>query len=221
MKAVYVEEDSILKYFIFGMNEKNDEIDSEEYRFENIEIIKNKAFQSPWNVKRVFFDEKLKTIEKEAFKDCSELEVFCCGKFCDQQKEKIVNLKVNELLKKQNSDFSSDRFSETHTDGTNTSQDKEDEKILKGEFVVQSFAFSDCENLHTVVFPICSKLTIEKSAFKNCSSLRTIVAFAEAISFTENPFEDCPKELTFVCETENTQIARFASENGYRGIYES
>ena len=44
MKAVYVKENNELKYFIFGMNEKNDEIDSEEYRFENIEIIKNKAF---------------------------------------------------------------------------------------------------------------------------------------------------------------------------------
>lgn len=71
MKAVYVEEDSILKYFIFGIDEKKDEIDSEEYQFENIEIIKSKAFQNQWNIKRVLFDEKLKTIEKEAFKDCS------------------------------------------------------------------------------------------------------------------------------------------------------
>ena len=53
MKAVYVEEDSILKYFIFGMNEKNNEINSEEYQFENIEIIKSKAFQNLWNVKKV------------------------------------------------------------------------------------------------------------------------------------------------------------------------
>ncbi len=68
MKAVYVKENNELKYFIFGMNEKNDEIDSEEYQFENIEIIKSKAVQNPWNVKRVLFDEKLKTIEKEAFK---------------------------------------------------------------------------------------------------------------------------------------------------------
>ena len=60
MKAVYVKENNELKYFIFGMNEKNDEIDSEEYRFENIEIIKSKAFQNLWNVKRVLFDEKLK-----------------------------------------------------------------------------------------------------------------------------------------------------------------
>lgn len=218
MKAVYVKENNELKYFIFGMNEKNDEIDSEEYQFENIEIIKSKAFQNPWNVKRVLFDEKLKTIEKEAFKDCSELEVFCCGKFCDQQKEKIVNLKVNELLKKQNSYLSSDRVSETHTDGTNTSQYKEDEKILKGEFVVQSFAFSDCENLHTIVFPKCSKLIIEKSAFENCSSLRTVVAFTDKISFTENPFEDCSKELTFVC-SKDSEIERFARENGYGIIY--
>ena len=67
MKAVYVKENNELKYFIFGMNEKNNEINSEEYQFENIEIIKSKAFQNLWNVKRVLFDEKLKTIEKEAF----------------------------------------------------------------------------------------------------------------------------------------------------------
>ena len=98
MKAVYVEEDSILKYFIFGMNEKNNEINSEEYQFENIEIIKSKAFQNLWNVKKVLFDEKLKIIEKEAFKDCSELEVFCCGQVSNLQKKEIVNLKINELV---------------------------------------------------------------------------------------------------------------------------
>ena len=86
MKAVYVEEDSILKYFIFGIDEKKDEIDSEEYQFENIEIIKSKAFQNQWNIKRVLFDEKLKTIEKEAFKDCSKLEVFCCCQVSNLQK---------------------------------------------------------------------------------------------------------------------------------------
>lgn len=226
MKAVYIKENDKLDYFIFGMNEKNDEIDSEEYRFENIEIIKNKAFQSPWNVKRVFFDEKLKTIEKDAFKDCSELEVFCCGKFCDQQKEKIVNLKINELISEQKLESESNQSDNTDTnekiaDGTDSNKkhagNQTDVVLKKSDFNVQTNAFSGCENLHTIVFPKCSKLVIEKSAFENCSSLRTVVAFVDEISFTENPFEECPKELTFVC-SKDSEIERFARENGYRFV---
>lgn len=227
MKAVYIKENDKLDYFIFGMNEKNDEIDSEEYRFENIEIIKNKAFQSPWNVKRVFFDEKLKTIEKDAFKECSELEVFCCGKFCDQQKEKIVNLKINELISEQKLESESNQSDNTDTnektsDGTDSNKkhagNQTDVVLKKSDFNVQTNAFSGCENLHTIVFPKCSKLVIEKSAFENCSSLRTVVAFVDEISFTENPFEECPKELTFVC-SKDSEIERFARENGYGIIY--
>ncbi|MCI6186794.1 MAG: hypothetical protein MR739_06430 [Spirochaetia bacterium] len=60
--------------------------------------MKSKAFQNLWNVKRVLFDEKLKIIEKEAFKDCSELEVFCCGQVSNLQKKEILNLKINELV---------------------------------------------------------------------------------------------------------------------------
>lgn len=216
MKAVYIKENAKVDYFIFGMNEVNDEIDSEEYRFENIEIIKNKAFQSPWNVKRVFFDEKLKTIEKEAFKDCSELEVFCCGKFCDQQKEKIVNLKVNELIIEQELESESNQAAEADNNKKNAGN-QTDVVLKKYDFNVQTAAFSGCESLHTVVFPKCSKLIIEKSSFENCSSLRTIVAFADKISFTENPFEECPKELTFVC-SKDSEIERFARENGYRFV---
>ncbi len=219
MKAVYVKENNELKYFIFGMNEKNDEIDSEEYQFENIEIIKSKAFQNPWNVKRVLFDEKLKTIEKEAFKDCSELEVFCCGKVSDLQKNEIVNLKINELVTETKMEKSSGQPENKQIENNQeNSESNKDMEIIKENFIIQTSAFSGCENLHTVVFPKCSKLTIEKSAFANCSSLRTVVAFVEDISFTENPFEDCLKELTFVC-SKDSEIERFARENGYGIIY--
>ena len=227
MKAVYVKENNELKYFIFGMNEKNNEINSEEYQFENIEIIKSKAFQNPWNVKRVLFDEKLKTIEKEAFKDCSELEVFCCGEVCNQQKEEIINLKINELLSEQALESESNQSDNTDTnektsDGTDSNKkhagNQTDVVLKKSDFNVQTNAFSGCENLHTIVFPKCSKLVIEKSAFENCSSLRTVVAFVDEISFTENPFEECPKELIFVC-SKDSEIERFARENGYGIIY--
>lgn len=219
MKAVYVKENNELKYFIFGMNKKNDEIDSEEYQFENIEIIKSKAFQNPWNVKRVLFDEKLKTIEKEAFKDCSELVVFCCGEVSDLQKNEIVNLKINELVTETKMEKSSGQPENKEIENNQeNSESNKDMEIKKENFIIQTSAFSGCENLHTVVFPKCSKLTIEKSAFANCSSLRTVVAFVEDISFTENPFEDCLKELTFVC-SKDSEIERFARENGYGIIY--
>ena len=219
MKAVYVKENNELKYFIFGINEKNDEIDSEEYQFENIEIIKSKAFQNPWNVKRVLFDEKLKIIEKEAFKDCSELEVFSCGEVSDLQKNEIVNLKINELVTETKMEKSSGQPENKKIENNQeNSESNKDMEIKKENFIIQTSAFSGCENLHTVVFPKCSKLTIEKSAFANCSSLRTVVAFIEDVSFTENPFEDCLKELTFVC-SKDSEIERFARENGYGIIY--
>lgn len=200
MKPVYIKDkDYGLKYFIFGINEKNDEIDSEEYRFEGIKIIKNNAFQNPRNVRRLVFDKNLKTIGKEAFKDCSDLEVFCCGEYYDQPQEQIVNLKVNELVKKQDATISSSQSI----------------KNPKDSFTIQAFAFAGCEKLHTVVFPECSKLTVEKSAFSGCESLRTVIALCDKISFTENPFEDCPKELVFVC-TKDSATERFARENGYR-----
>ena len=83
---------------------------------------------------------------------------------------------------------------------------------------MEAFSFSGCENLNTVVFPKCSKITIEKFAFENCSSLRTIVVLAEEISFTDNPFEVCPSDLVFICN-KNSTVERFARENGYGIVY--
>ena len=78
MKTVYIKKDKVIKYFIFGISE-NKENSCENIYFTDIETIESKAFQKWSNVKNIFWDEKLKTIENEAFKDCSGLEVFCCG----------------------------------------------------------------------------------------------------------------------------------------------
>ena len=88
------------------------------------------------------------------------------------------------------------------------------------EFYIETSAFSGCEKLHTVIFPKCKGLlAIEKNAFEECSSLRTVVALATNIKFTENPFKDCPKDLlTFVCY-EKYEVEQFARENGYKYIY--
>lgn len=211
MKQIFVQnEEKELKYFIFGSNVKVEEAENpgdagkpkeikkptefedmdDSYRFEDIKSISEKAFYAPWNLKRVYFDTKLEIIKKEAFEDCSELEVFCCGEVCDNNDSTITSLKLNE-------------------------KDVE-------SFVIETKAFSGCEQLHTVILPKCKKLIIEKDAFKDCKELRTVVCLCNKISFTENPFADCLESLVFVGKKDEKQecsdLKRFARENGYRYV---
>lgn len=199
MKAVYVEEvEKTLKYFVFGLKQEYDEC--EEYHFKEITTIAERAFSAAWNVKRVFFDECLTTIKKEAFKNCGELEALCCGR--EDDGKLIKGIETNELpLPSDDKD----------------SRNKESTEKPESEFTVQTSAFENCESLHTVIFPKCGTLKIEKNAFSGCGSLRTVVCLSDSIDFTENPFEDCPKELVFVC-SKNSAAERFARENGYRYI---
>lgn len=202
MKPIFVKNEKELEYFIFGSNVKVEEVEKTEdagnsekteefedmedsYRFEKIESISEKAFYNPWNLKRVYFDDNLKEIKKEAFEDCSELEVFCCGELCDNNDSTIAGLKLNE-------------------------------KDVKS-FKIETKAFSGCKQLHTVVLPECDELIIEKDAFKDCKELRTVVCLCNKISFTENPFEDCLESLVFV-GNKNSDLERFARENGYRYV---
>lgn len=141
----------------------------------------------------MYFDTKLETIKKEAFEDCSELEVFCCEERCNNnydEDSKIEGLKLNK-------------------------------KEIKS-FKIEAKAFSGCTQLHTVILPECDELIIEKDAFKGCKELRTVVCFCDKILFTENPFEDCLESLVFVGnkdkEQEFSDLERFACENGYRYI---
>lgn len=213
MKAVYVEEvEKTLKYFVFGL--KQDEDECEEYHFEGIKTIAERAFCSPWNIKRVFFDESLTTIKKEALKECGELEVFCCGNKLSgdsRNEDGQGNFNLNELMCYL-------KVTESQESEGQNADAKQKSENISTEFTVQTSAFVNCENLHTVVFPKCGTLKIEKKAFSGCESLRTVVAFSENIDFTENPFEGCPRELVFVC-SKDSAVERFARENGYRSVY--
>ncbi len=198
MKAVYLEDSTKgLKHFICGIKEGDDC-----YSFYGMETIFEKAFLSS-DIRQVLFEDTLATVKKEAFKDCEELKIFCCGK-----------IGVEAKLEK----------------GKKTNPDEQDEKIkgleeslIKGlriydvssDFVVETSAFAGCDKLQTVILPQCKTLKIEKNAFAGCSSLRTVIALANKIEFTENPFSDCPKDLTFVCKSK-FDVERFARENGYR-----
>lgn len=86
---------------------------------------------------------------------------------------------------------------------------------------IQAHAFKDCAKLATLVLPKVNDehtLVIEKDAFCGCGVLRTVVALCDKADFTGNPFVDSSEHLTFVCK-ENSCVARFARENGYRSVY--
>ena len=188
MKAVYIKENNDLKYFLFTINTNIEKI--EKCYFTDIQTIKNDAFKSVKNLERIYFNEKLQKVEKNAFKDNISLEVFCCCNIEKFKESDNENLELNDII-----------------------ADKQ-----KKNFTVEAFSFSGCENLNTVVFPNCFKITIEKFAFENCSSLRTVVVLSNKISFTENPFVDCPSDLVFICYKDST-VERFARENGYGIVY--
>ena len=200
MKAIYLEDSSKrLKHFICGIND-----DDDCYSFYGLETISEKAFASS-DIKQSFFEDALSFIKKESFKDCEELRIFCCGKI--------------------GGDTKLEKGKESKSDG-----EDEKSKILEGasikgiriyevssDFVVETSAFAGCDKLHTVILPQCETLKIEKNAFAGCSFLRTVAVLARKIEFTENPFSDCPKDLTFVCKP-GSDVERFARENGYRYV---
>ncbi|BDC97093.1 leucine-rich repeat protein [Treponema saccharophilum] len=162
---------------------------NESVHLNGITTVCENAFTSSNDLKSIFFDENLKCINKSAFEDSESLKFFCCGKTPESKapENEIYNLK--EVTVSLNSD----------------------------SFTIQTLAFSGCKNLQTVILPSCKTLTIEKDAFSGCESLRTFVCECDKISFTENPFEECPENLTFIVK-QNSKLERFARENGYRFI---
>ncbi|MBD5448454.1 MAG: leucine-rich repeat protein [Treponema sp.] len=115
-------------------------------------------------------------------------------------------------------------FGEVGKDGTAADKEKALLKNLTlastdGDYTIQANAFKDCAKLATLVLPqVDGTLVIEKDAFCGCRALRTVVALCGKADFTDNPFADSPEHLTFVCK-ENSEVARFARENGYRSAY--
>ena len=187
MKPVYVEKDGDLRHFIFNFYDSQDK-ETWELEFERISTISASAFKNVTGLEKIFFDDELKFVKKEAFANCEDLNLFCCcnlsnKKSREEEKSIVKNISISKTDK----------------------------------FTIEAFAFSECKNISTIVLPECKKLIIEKGAFSGCSVLRSFVSFAEEIDFTENPFEDCPESLTFVGK-KNSGLERFAREYGYRFI---
>ena len=219
MRAVYLEKTTNeLSYFIFhidgGKNDKNKVLE-----FEKIDSIAAKAFLNASEIKKVSFDENLQKIGMEAFKNCKDLEVFSCGKesiFGDEDGNYILTREADGSKAEKTNKTPKAQEQNTKAGGNKTCE-SDNKKNIKASFVIESLAFSNCKNLHTIILPDCDKLVIEKDAFANCSSLRTLVCCKCKVDFTGNPFEDCPETLTFICE-KDSELERFARENGFRSV---
>lgn len=196
-----------LKYFICGFANENKDC-SESNVFRGIKTIQNKAFYLAPNLKRVFFDKSLEKIKQEAFKDCSDLEIFGPTDIDESQS----NQKSDSL-----SSGEPTNIAESQSDIIFNEEYIKKMKDEKKSLTIETLAFANCENLHTVILPYYQSLKIEKDAFSGCTSLRTVLTFAETFSFTENPFRECPKTLVFIC-SKDSFIEQFARENGYRSI---
>lgn len=190
-KNIFLVRDKKLEYFICTFTE--DDANKMSY-LKNVEVISSCAFKNMKDsLSIVCVADELKTIEKSAFENCEELYYFFCGKVDFGSDLKLTDCSIKHISQTEN-------FAEN--------------------FTIQSNAFKNCSELTTVILPTISnpsKLIIEKDAFSGCENLRTVVAICDEIDFTENPFEDCPSGLTFICR-KDSQIARFARENGYRSI---
>ena len=157
-------------------------------------------------------------VEKILFKDCPE----SIGEKAFEDCESLTTVIFGELGK------NGTAADEGNSNSANC-ETKIGKSVLKNvklvsagdDFTIQANAFKDCAKLATLVLPQVDdehKLVIEKDAFSGCNSLRTVVALCDKADFTGNPFADSPEHLTFVCK-ENSEVARFARENGYRSVY--
>lgn len=189
-----------LNYFIFKKPVSDDKVVS----LHNIDTVSERAFANCSGIEAIYFDKNLTTVEKEALKDCSELQVFCCEEKRPENKQESTA---------SNSEEKEDWIAVID----NAIYNFESEEPKKNFFTIQANAFDSCKNLHTVILPKVKTIVIEKEAFTGCEKLRTVVALSDEIEITGNPFESCPDYLTFVCY-ENSKIERFARENSYRYI---
>ncbi len=200
MKSIYLEKDKSMAYFIGSYKE-----DEEEFvGIDNAAAIEKSAFAHS-DVKKILLNSSPnvspKSIGEKAFEGCESLTTVIFGELENDalvaDKATLKNLTLAPA---------------------------------GGNFTIQANAFKDCAKLATLVLPKVEgknndnnddsdkKLVIEKDAFCGCGALRTVVALCDKAEFTGNPFASSPEHLTFVCK-KDSDVARFARENGYRSVY--
>ena len=194
MKGIYLEKDDkgvkSIAYFIGSFKEDDEEF----VEIDDNDAIAKSAFAHS-NVEKILFKgDECSDIGEKVFEDCGELTTVIFGELW---KDETLADKEKSILK--NLTLASAR----------------------GDYIIQSNAFKDCAKLATLVLPKVDdnhKLVIENDAFCACGSLRTVVALCDTIDFTGNPFAEEAEHLTFICK-ENSGVARFAREHGYRSVY--
>ena len=209
MKSMYIEKGNKknIAYFIGSFKDNNFvEID-------NTATISESAFAHS-DVEKILFKNCSPNIGEKAFEGCESLVTVIFGEL---EKDKQDNDK-SETTNNQTTN------NQTTTENYETKIGKNTIKNLKlastsSAYDIQANAFKDCAKLATLVLPqVSGTLTIEKDAFSGCGALRTVVAICDKVDFTANPFADSSEHLTFICK-ENSDVARFARENGYRSVY--
>ena len=207
MKSIYLEKNNSMDYFI-GSFKADDfaEIDS-------TAAIAKSAFAHS-DVEKILFKGCPKSIGEKAFEECESLTTVIFGEL--RNNGTAANDEKNDNMSTVNENSNSENC-----------ETKIGKSVLKnvklastdGDYTIQANAFKDCAKLATLVLPqVDGTLVIEKDVFSGCRALRTVVALCDKISFTGNPFADSPEHLTFVCK-EDSEVARFARENGYRSAY--
>ena len=151
-------------------------------------IVISKAFKNSDSIENVFL-EKCELIQESSFENCKDLRNIIWRE--KNRKEESTSLQIKNLH------------------GINL--------LSINKITIQHESFKNCTKMQTLILPVSKEISIEKDAFKGCSTLRTVVACSDTIHFTENPFEDCPEELVFICY-KGSAIEQFARENGYRWI---
>ena len=170
MKPVYVEKTTReLSHFIFAINDGGNG-ENKELEFKEIDSIGAKAFQDVSNVKQVFFDEHLQKIGKEAFKNCEDLEVFCCGEKAEEETKQVKGIKIANL-ETENFIIESLSFSKCKNLHTVIFQNCK-------ELIIEKDAFSGCSSLRTLVY-LSEKIDFTGNPFEDCPENLTFVGKKE------------------------------------------
>lgn len=195
MEGVYLEKINSIAYFIESFR-KDDFVE-----IDGNTAIEKSAFAHS-NVEKILFKSCSKSIDEKAFEGCKSLTTVIFGE-----------LGKDEMFGKNGG---------TVTDGKK--QILKNVKLVSADdsYTIQANAFRGCGKLTTLVLPeltgYLTTLTIKENAFCECEALRTVVALCDTIEFAGNPFEKLGERLTFICK-KDSDVAQFASDNGYRTVY--
>lgn len=147
---------------IFGLAEIGHNITNVEIR--DTEKIPNNYFSSIASIRKISFDENVKELGKNVFKNCSDLEIV------DLSKSQITELPKNTF--KNSTSLRSVMFNQDIT-------------------VIGEGAFKGCTSLNQINLQESEIEVIEKEAFANCDSLSSVLLSGSLKELGKKAFYDC------------------------------